>query len=170
MPVTHYDLLAIAGSQHAPEAVEKILDSLKTLLTEAGGEVLHAEVIGKRKLAYPIGQDRFGTYLHLDFNLDGKDMMDVNRKLRLMDEIIRFLPIITKLKTAKELEEEARIQEKIQARRAREEAKIQQDRRVAERIEAAEAPTRKDGEEKAPLTLDELDKKIEEILDEDAVK
>lgn len=170
MPVKHYDLLAIAGSQHAPDAVEKILDSIKTLLTEAGGEVLHTEIIGKRKLAYPISKDRFGTYMHLDFNLDGKEIMDVNRKLRLMNDVIRFLPIITKLKTAKELEEEVRIQEKIQARRAREEVQIQQDRRVAERIEAAEAPARKDEEKKAPLSLDELDKKIEEILDEDAIK
>lgn len=167
MPTQHYDILALVGAEHSPETASAILESVRTLITQTGGEVLNASVIGKKKLAYPIQKQKFGTYVELDFNLDGAKIAALERDLRLRSDILRFLNVKTKLKTAKELEEEARIQEKIQARKSREEAAGRQEREAVERAEAAAAPTRK---AEAPLTLEDIDKKIDEILDEDIAK
>lgn len=167
MPTLHYELLAIVGAEHSPESAQSILTSIQDTVTKAGGEVLNTSVIGKRKLAYPIQKQRFGTYIALDFNLDGKDLLGVERSLALQNDIIRFLTLKTKLKTAKELEEEARIQEKIQARKSREEAAARQEREAEQRAADAEAPKRKD---ETPLSLEDIDKKIDEILDEDIAK
>ena len=167
MPTQHYEMLALVGAEHSPEAASEILESVKTLISQAGGEVLQAAVIGKKKLAYPVKKQKFGTYVGLDFNLDGAKLAAVERDLRLRNDVLRFLNVKTKLKTAKELEEEARIQEKIQARKSREEASARQEREAVERAEAATAPARKD---EAPLTLEDIDKKIDEILDEDIAK
>ena len=169
MATKHYDLLAIVGSQVAPEAADGVLGTIRDLVTAAGGEVLNSHVIGKRKLAYPIGKHKTGTYVDLDFNLEPAAFNGFTGKLKLVDEVIRFLPIQTKLKTAKELEEEARIQEKIQARKAREDAQARQTREAADRLAETATPKRT-AVDAAPLSLDELDKKIDEILDEDAVK
>ncbi len=167
MPTQHYDMLALVGAEHSPEAASAILESVRTLITQAGGEVLQAAVIGKKKLAYPIQKQKFGTYLGLDFNLDGAKLAALDRDLRLRNDVLRFLNVKTKLKTAKELEEEVRIQEKIQARKSREEAASRQEREAVERAEAAAAPARKAEE---PMTLEDIDKKIDEILDEDIAK
>lgn len=167
MPTLHYELLAIVGAEHSPEAAQDILNHIRDTVTTAGGEVLNTSVIGKRKLAYAVKKQRFGTYIALDFNLDGKALQGVERNLALRNDIVRFLTVKTKLKTAKELEEEARIQEKIQARKSREEAAARQEREAEQRTAEAESPKRK---EEAPLTLEDIDKKIDEILDEDIAK
>ncbi|MEK7570440.1 MAG: 30S ribosomal protein S6 [Patescibacteria group bacterium] len=167
MPTQHYDMLALVGGEHSPEAAAEILESVRSLVTQTGGEVLQASVIGKKKLAYAIQKQKFGTYLGLDFNLDGAKVAALDRELRLRNDVLRFLSVKTKLKTAKELEEEARIQEKIQARKSREETSARQEREAAERAEAATAPERK---AEAPLSLEDIDKKIDEILDEDIAK
>ncbi len=167
MPTLHYELLAIVGAEHSPEAAQDILNTIRDTVATAGGEVLNTSVIGKRKLAYPVKKQRFGTYVALDFNLDGKALQGVERNLSLRNDIVRFLTVKTKLKTAKELEEEVRIQEKIQARKSREEAAARQEREAEQRTAEAESPTRK---EEAPLTLEDIDKKIDEILDEDIAK
>jgi len=168
MPTQHYDMLALVGAAHSPEAANEILESLRSLITKAGGDVLHASVVGKKKLAYPIQKERFGTYLDLDFNLDGAAIQALERDLRLRADVLRFLSVKTKLKTAKELEEEVRIQEKIQARKSREEAAVRQEREAEQRAEEkAAAPARK---AEAPLSLEDIDKKIDEILDEDIAK
>ena len=167
MPTLHYDLLAIVGAEHSPEAAQDILNQIRDLVVKAGGEVLNTTVIGKRKLAYPVQKQRFGTYIGLDFNFDGSALQDLERALTLRSDVIRFLTIKAKLKTAKELEEEARIQEKIQARKSREEAAARQEREAEDRAVSTETPKHKD---EVPLTLEDIDKKIDEILDEDIAK
>jgi len=167
MPTLHYELLGLVGAEHSPEAAQGILTQVRDEITKAGGEVLTTNVIGKRKLAYEVKKERFGTYFELDFNLDGSAMHALERDLKLRNDVIRFLIIKTKLKTAKELEEEVRIQGKIQARKSREEAAVRQEHEAEQRTAEAASPKRKD---ETPLTLEDIDKKIDEILDEDIAK
>lgn len=168
MPTLHYELLGLVGAEHSPEAAQGILTQVRDEVAKAGGEVLTTNVIGKRKLAYPVQKERFGTYFELDFNLDGSAMHALERELKLRNDVIRFLIIKTKLKTAKELEEEVRIQGKIQARKSREEAAVRQEHEAEQRTAEAASPKRKKDE--TPLTLEDIDKKIDEILDEDIAK
>jgi small subunit ribosomal protein S6 len=167
MPTLHYELLGLVGAEHSPEAAQGILNQVRDEVAKAGGEVLSTNVIGKRKLAYEVKKERFGTYFELDFNLDGSVMHALERELKLRNDVIRFLIIKTKLKTAKELEEEVRIQGKIQARKSREEAAVRQEHEAEQRTAEAAAPKRKD---ETPLSLEDIDKKIDEILDEDIAK
>ncbi|MDP2789892.1 MAG: 30S ribosomal protein S6 [bacterium] len=167
MPTLHYELLGLVGAEHSPEAAQAILTQVRDEIAKAGGEVLTTNVIGKRKLAYEVKKERFGTYFELDFNLDGNAMLALDRELKLRNDVIRFLIIKSKLKTAKELEEEVRIQGKIQARKSREEAAVRQVHETEQRTAEATSPKRKD---ETPLTLEDIDKKIDEILDEDIAK
>ena len=168
MSTLHYELLGLVGAEHSPEAAQDILNQVRDEVAKAGGEVLTTNVIGKRKLAYPVQKERYGTYFELDFNLDGNAMLALDRELKLRNDVIRFLIIKSKLKTAKELEEEVRIQGKIQARKSREEAAVRQEHEAEQRTAEAESPKRKKDE--VPLTLEDIDKKIDEILDEDIAK
>lgn len=168
MPTLHYELLGLVGAEHSPEAAQSILNQVRDEVAKAGGEVLTTNVIGKRKLAYPVQKERFGTYFELDFNLDGSAMHTLERDLKLRNDVIRFLIIKSKLKTAKELEEEVRIQGKIQARKSREEAAVRQEHEAELRTAEASSPKRKKDE--TPLSLEDIDKKIDEILDEDIAK
>ncbi|MFA6588190.1 MAG: 30S ribosomal protein S6 [Patescibacteria group bacterium] len=158
-----YDTLAILSGQLSPEAAEETLNSIKKTITEMGGEVTKAESVGKRKLAYPIKKQKFGTYVGLTFNFGTDKLKKLETSWRLHDQILRFLTVKTHAKTAKELEEEAKIQEKIQARQAKAEAQ----EKFEKSTERASIPIQKS---ETPLTLEDIDKKIDEILDEDIAK
>ncbi|RJO58930.1 30S ribosomal protein S6 [Candidatus Parcubacteria bacterium] len=159
MSVQLYDFLAILNSQTEGAGTEKILESIKNSITASGGEIVKTEVLGKRKLAYPVKKQKFGIYVNLNFNLPPAALLKLERDWRLKDEIVRFLSVKIRAKSAKELEEEARIQEKIQARQARTEAQ--------EKFEKTSAVAPKP---EKPLSLEDIDKKIEEILEEDIAK
>ncbi|PIS40526.1 MAG: 30S ribosomal protein S6 [Candidatus Kerfeldbacteria bacterium CG08_land_8_20_14_0_20_43_14] len=163
MPIQLYNLLAILNGQLTPEAAEEKLNLIKNDITEAGGEVVKTGTIGKRKLAYPVKKQKYGSYVSLDFNIKSENLNRLEKNWRLRDEILRFLNVKIHAKTAKELEEEAKIQEKIQARQAKAEAQEKFERST----EKANEPTKKS---ETPFTLEDIDKKIDEILDEDIAK
>lgn len=67
-------------SGQIPEAIQKL-----------GGEMLANRLWEDRRLAYPIGQHRKGTYWLTYFKLDSSKTTDLNREFRLNDNVIRSL-------------------------------------------------------------------------------
>lgn len=67
-------------SGQIPEMIEKL-----------GGSILANRLWEDRRLAYPIGQHRKGTYWLTYFKLDSAKTDELNRDLRLNDNVIRSL-------------------------------------------------------------------------------
>jgi small subunit ribosomal protein S6 len=74
-------------------AVAAAMDKVSTAVTSSGGEVTKAEPWGRRRLAYPIKQCRDGQYVLMQYKLDPKASTDLERALRLTEEVIRYLVI-----------------------------------------------------------------------------
>ncbi len=103
------------------------------------------------------------------FELSKDKLANLNEQLRLAPEVMRFLIVKTKKKTAEELAQDEKIQEKIQAKKKEAVKKELADAEKKE--EEAKAPTKpvKKEEEKSSderVSMDDLDKKLDEILDE----
>ncbi len=69
--MNYYETMIIVHPNIEEAALTKITDDIKDMITKRGGALVYTEDMGKRKLAYPVEKQRFGTYLLLQFTGDG---------------------------------------------------------------------------------------------------
>ena len=75
------------------EAIAAAIAKVSGLVTGNGGEVTKAEPWGRRRLAYPIKQCRDAQYVLVQYKLDPKASTELERSLRISEEVIRYLII-----------------------------------------------------------------------------
>jgi small subunit ribosomal protein S6 len=86
-----YEFTFIA-SPHADEAdLSTLMDRVKGLITEAGGEIGKVDMWGTRRLAYPINETREGQYVFMLVKLPPQAVVEVDRGLNLMEDVMRHL-------------------------------------------------------------------------------
>lgn len=92
--MTRYELVFIVHPDRTDEDARKALDRTKEVVTREGGEVLKVEEWGKRKLAYEIKKQSKGTYFLLHYNGTGAVLNEVERTLRISDDILKYLTVV----------------------------------------------------------------------------
>jgi small subunit ribosomal protein S6 len=151
----HYELLYIIPAKYSAEEIQPIIDRVTHLIKESSGEITKDENLGKIKLAYPIKHFHQGYYILNEFNLRPINLKKIDDNLGLDLDILRHLIVKKRIKTAKEIEEEKMAAE----RQLREKEKEMEKEEVKE-----EAPAKE-----KKLSLEDLDKKLDEILKNDEV-
>jgi small subunit ribosomal protein S6 len=68
-----------------------VIDRVKRLITDNGGEVTKLDLWGTRRLAYPINHMRDGQYVFMLTNLPPQAVVEIERGLNLMEDIMRHL-------------------------------------------------------------------------------
>jgi len=71
------------------EALGKIGEFIKG----NGGAILKTEKWGKKRLAYRVKKNRFGIYLNLYHTLEPSGVIDLEKKYKLFDLIIKFMVV-----------------------------------------------------------------------------
>jgi small subunit ribosomal protein S6 len=61
------------------------------IVTQHGGTVANVEKLGKKRLAYEIADVREGTYVTMRFASDGPTAKELERQLKLHEDVIRAL-------------------------------------------------------------------------------
>ena len=89
MPTRKYEAFYIVKPEFSDADVQKIADKFKGIVEEQGGTVASAEKWDKRKLAYEINGFKEGTYILMNFEAESKVPAEVNRLMRISDDIIR---------------------------------------------------------------------------------
>ncbi len=88
-----YELVYILQPDSTDEVVAEIASQVQDIITRFEGELENTENWGRRKLAYDIGRHKEGLYvLHL-FNGAGDMVKEIDRRLRVVDTVIRHLVI-----------------------------------------------------------------------------
>lgn len=91
-----------------PEAQHKhLVERLGTMIDRHGGRIFFARDMGRRALAYPIGKQSKGLYTCLDYAAAGGAVNEIERNLRLDENVLRFLTVVR----AEEVDVEARAAE-----------------------------------------------------------
>jgi small subunit ribosomal protein S6 len=72
------------------EKKESMIETVKEIISN-GGEVLKTDVWGMRKLAYPIEKKNEGYYVVVEFNAPADLPKELDRRLRISDNIIRHM-------------------------------------------------------------------------------
>jgi small subunit ribosomal protein S6 len=78
-----------AGEQGAKEIAERI----KKLIEDQGGSVSQVQDWGVRELAYLIGKQRRAFYGLFEYRSTPKALLEIERNLKLMDRILRFVSV-----------------------------------------------------------------------------
>lgn len=77
-----------------PQAeVNKHIDKYSTIIAESGGKVIKTEHWGVRNLAYKIKKNRKGNYVMLGVNAPDAAMKEVERNMKISDDVIRNMTI-----------------------------------------------------------------------------
>ncbi|MDX6612758.1 MAG: small subunit ribosomal protein [Blastocatellia bacterium] len=124
-----YEVMFIIDSDAPEDEVAQLSEGFQRIVTDQGGTITKAEIMGKRRLAYPIGRKNDGTYILLEIEGSGKEIAELERRMRVNDRIIRYITV--------RVDEDRRRAQKFADKRARKAAK----RPSGKKTESAPAAT-----------------------------
>lgn len=88
-----YELMFIINPTILEEGREAVIAKVNNILTVAGATVLKSEKWGERKLAYPIDKKKTGFYVLTTLEMDGTKLTEVESKLNITEEVMRYIII-----------------------------------------------------------------------------
>ena len=87
----NYELSVVLCSTLSDEEKVATLEKVKELITRFGGEITNVDDWGKRKLAYEIDKQREGFYYFIQFNAETTVPAEVESRIRIMEQVLRYL-------------------------------------------------------------------------------
>lgn len=89
--LNQYETVFIATPVLSDVQMKETVKKYRDFIVENGGEVVHEEDWGLRKLAYPIQKKSTGFYYLLEFKAEGNLIDKLETQYRRDERIIRFL-------------------------------------------------------------------------------
>jgi small subunit ribosomal protein S6 len=126
-----YELMFIVRPDMTEEDLDKLISTLGSVVPGSGGTVKSVDKMGKRRLAYTVRKFHEGLYVLMTVEGGGVVMHELERRLRVTEQVIKFLTV--------RIDEEQKRLDKIKALRdARKKVSAQP---AAPAEEAAPAPS-----------------------------
>lgn len=88
-----YEHVFIARQDISVQQVDALTDHVKNIIKDGGGEVSKTEYWGMRNLAYRIKKNRKGHYCLLNINAPYTAVSEMERQMRLNEDVLRFLTV-----------------------------------------------------------------------------
>ncbi len=104
-----YETIFILKPSLSEEETLVIIEKIKGIIEQQGGEIAAVENWGKRKLAYEVQNERKGVYIVIHFKGPGTALREIERNYRISESIIKYMTIkigIEKLGQALPIKEE----------------------------------------------------------------
>jgi small subunit ribosomal protein S6 len=100
-----YEIGFIITPDANEEEVKKIVESICGTIKKAKGVIGNIDEWGRKKMAYPIKKNLEGYYVFIQTEVDGAVIADLERRLKQMEKVLRFitLRLDDKLKKANKL-------------------------------------------------------------------
>ena len=155
-----YEILAIIPSKYSDTEVDGAIEAVTKTLEAAGAKTQKTQNMGKLKIAYPIKGVRFGTYVLFYVEAETEAMKKVEQNLKLAEEVLRHIIIARPEGIPTFTFKMSAYQPPLTA----------EGRRAGEREERAPRQERAEGAEKPRLSTEELNDKLDQILDSDIMK
>lgn len=105
-----YELLFVVDPNLGEPEVDALTTQVQGYVEKEGGRIQKAEKWGKKRLAYTVGKHREGSYVLLTVEGGAALVKEVERRIRVIDGVIRFITV--------RVDEELRKAERRRARRA----------------------------------------------------
>jgi small subunit ribosomal protein S6 len=88
-----YELVYVVSPDASDDQVAGLHTQVEETVTRMGGQLEKSENWGRRKLAYEIGRHKEGTYVLEVIHGSGELMKELDRRLKVLDYVIRHLVV-----------------------------------------------------------------------------
>ena len=171
--MTHYELLFILPGTLAEDETAPHVQKVQDILTEAGATNIELHDIVKNRIAYPIKHIRYGYFNLERFEAEGPLLAQIESKLRLVSELLRTL--LQKYDPALKTDPTIAYAQVIRSQHHGGAPAAPKGKGADLTLpEMQQAPQAKPGkakaekaEEEKEVTLEEIDQKLDKILDAD---
>jgi small subunit ribosomal protein S6 len=92
--VQKYECVFILRADRPESEMQVRVDRIANILTEHEGEITHQDRWGVRRLAYEIDDETKGNYMLMRFRGRGTAVAEIDRALRLDDQVLRHLVVV----------------------------------------------------------------------------
>jgi len=117
--VRQYELVYITPPEITEEALADLHQQVVAVVGRFGGTIEKTENWGRRKLAYEINHQREGVYVLEVINGPGAMLAELDRRLRVIDQVVRHMLVRVDEDLAKADRARARRKSAMAARRVR---------------------------------------------------
>lgn len=88
-----YESVIILKADTSEEKQKGLLVKNKQIIESFKGEISHVDTWGKRRLANPIKKEKTGVYFHTTFTADTQVIAELERTMRINDDVLRFVHV-----------------------------------------------------------------------------
>jgi len=104
-----YEVMYIIDPETAVDKIATLNETISQLIEKEGGTIVRMDDIGRRKLAYTINKKQEGHYVLFEIDGSGQEIMELERRMRVNDQILRYITV--------RVDEDRKKADKIQAKR-----------------------------------------------------
>ncbi len=91
--MNQYELALVVNAKVEDDVKNATVEAVKDLIAKFGGNVTNVEDAGKKRLAYEIQKMKEGYYTFIQFDADATVPAEIESRVRIMENVIRFLCI-----------------------------------------------------------------------------
>ena len=91
--MNQYELALVVNAKVEDDVKNAVIEAAKELVTRFGGNITNVEDAGKKRLAYEIQKMKEGYYFFIQFDAEATVPAEIESRLRIMDNVLRFLCI-----------------------------------------------------------------------------
>ena len=86
----NYEVAFIAHPELDKASLNTLVEKAKGWVSATGGQVTQIDLWGRRRLAYPIRKQKEGQYILMQTQMTAAATHEVERNLRLTEQVMRF--------------------------------------------------------------------------------
>ena len=88
-----YELAVVLSAKVEDEVRQATIEKVQALVTRFNGTITNVDEWGKRRLAYEVQKMKEGFYYFVQFESDAAAPAEIEKRIRIMDNVIRYLCI-----------------------------------------------------------------------------
>ena len=88
-----YETLVLIHPDLGEPGAKELAERIKKLIEDQGGTVTQVQEWGLRDLSYLIAKQRRGFYVLYEYRSTPKALLEVERNLKLMDRVLRYVSV-----------------------------------------------------------------------------
>ena len=93
--MSFYETLYIVDPNLENNSLEKTMSEIGTELEKTKSKIINHRVWGKKRLAYPIERQKYGSYILMQFESGDQDkMVDYDTWMRLNNSVLRHMTVL----------------------------------------------------------------------------
>jgi len=164
-----YELGFIVNPEVSEEQTGALLERIEQIVTNHDGQVVRVNQWGRRRMAYPIEHHRDGFYIFIDMILTPETVFELDRTLKVTEEVLRHMIIRRDPKAVQKEREEREEREARAAAQAATAAQAEVPAGVAV-ASAEEVPLNSEVEVPAALSPEEVEYVPPAIEEEETIE